>query len=664
MNWINRIYDALVNRVPGVRQRYQLWRNSHDGVGRIQGWGYLFLLNFRYHILRDKRLGRLHADASADDRISVPDEPESAGAFSMTPAELAAELQKADVISFDVFDTLIFRPFREPADLFYELSRRLRYPGLKQLRMEGEQIARAKLGGSREVTFEEIWNEVERLTGIPSREGMEAEWRTELDACFANPYFQEVLRLLKPSGAKLLICSDMYLGQTRILKLLEHCGFVGFDGCFVSCDHRTSKSEGGLFDVIREIYGPDLSYAHVGDNPHADVKQARSRKIAAIHYPNVNTVGRKYRCTDISPLVGSAYAGIVNTHLYQGLHRYSAAYELGFVYGGLFVTGYCQFIHAYAQQHGVERLLFLARDGEILHKAYCRLYPEDADRCAYVYWSRLAATKLCADRYRQQFKNQLIHYKADGQYALSRIMQTMELEDMLREFLEENPGIREEDPLTPYMAELLCQYLERNWDQVTAHYHDQRLEAERYYRQVLSGAKTAAAIDVGWVGNGPLMLRWLVEDHWKLGCSVQCMVAGTVGANSQDLETSEADLADGSMVSYLFSSMHNRDIWRIHDSALGHNMLVELLLCSTHPSFRGFTKDPDGNYSFSTHREQIPSDEVQAGVLDFVELFSRRPWNELQISGRDAMAPIKILYQNSQWIRTLIRESDIRANVE
>jgi len=664
MNRINRIYDALVNQVPGIRQRYQNWRNHHDGIGRFLGWGYLFLLNLRYHVLKEKQLGRISTNNSADDRIVIPEKPESASAFSMTPTELVALLQNADVVSFDVFDTLIFRPFREPTDLFYELSRKLRYPGLKQLRTEGEQQARAKLGGSREVTFEEIWSEVELLTGISAQEGMEAEWCAELEACFANPYFLEVFRLLKRSGVKIIVCSDMYLGQSRIQQLLAHCGFQGIDGCFVSCDYRISKSDGRLFDVIRNTYGQELRYAHVGDNPHADVKQARSRNITAIHYPNVNTVAQKYRCTDLSALIGSAYAGIVNTHLYQGLRRYSSAYEFGFVYGGLFVSGYSQFIHEYAKHHHVERLLFLARDGEILHKAYCRLYPEDADRCAYVYWSRLAATKLCANRFRQQYKNHLIRYKADGGYALTQIMQTMELEDMLQGFLDENPTLGASDLLTPPLAELLCKYLEKNWDQVIAHYTQQLREAGRYYERILSGANSAAAIDVGWVGSGPLMLRWLVEDYWKLGCSIQCMVAGTVGANSPDLETSEADLADGSMVSYLFSSMHNRDIWRIHDSALGHNMLVELLLCSTQPSFRGFTKGPDGNYSFGTHREKINSSDVQAGILDFVELFSRHPWKELQISGRDAMAPIKLLYQNAEWTRKLIRDTDFRANVE
>mgnify|MGYP006974362159 CR=1 FL=1 len=51
-------------------------------------------------------------------------------------------------------------------------------------------------------------------------------------------------------------------------------------------------------------------------------------------------------------------------------------YEYGYIYGGLFVTGYCSFIHDYCRQHDVDKILFLSRDGDILKQAYELLYPE------------------------------------------------------------------------------------------------------------------------------------------------------------------------------------------------------------------------------------------------------------------------------------------------
>lgn len=63
--------------------------------------------------------------------------------------------------------------------------------------------------------------------------------------------------------------------------------------------------------------------------------------------------------------------------------------------------GYCHFIHEYYEQHYLDQLLFLARDGDILRRVYQKLYPDD--RTVYVYWSRKAATKLMADEDKHDF---------------------------------------------------------------------------------------------------------------------------------------------------------------------------------------------------------------------------------------------------------------------
>ena len=57
------------------------------------------------------------------------------------------------------------------------------------------------------------------------------------------------------------------------------------------------------------------------------------------YYPNVNGSGERYRAYDMSPVIGGAYRGLVNTHLYNGALQFSREYEYGFIYGGLFVTG-------------------------------------------------------------------------------------------------------------------------------------------------------------------------------------------------------------------------------------------------------------------------------------------------------------------------------------
>ena len=683
-----QLHEGLVNRVPGIRERYQEYRGSH---AKIPSLAYLSALNFDYYVLRNKAL--------LADSVLRPDEgrkivmgSESALTGKMSPKRMADLLEPYDVISFDVFDTLILRKVNEPADLFYALQEKLDYPDLRRVRIEAEQQARQKrhaLFGDYEVNFEEIWTEAERMTGISASYGMQAEFETEILFSVGNPYFKRVVAELLFRRKTLVICSDMYLGQERIRELLRHCGYPAFSGYFVSCDHRKSKYDGSLYDVVRN--GSSARYIQVGDDPGSDVRQAHRKGFASLLYQNVTGAGSPYRAKDLSPLIGSMYASIVNGYLHNGTVRCSREFEFGFIYGGLFAAGYCGFIRSFAKEKGIDRILFLSRDGEILRRVYTYLYPEEAHKCRYVLWSRLAGTKMCAALMKSHYVQRMVAHKTGQGYTLAEIFDTMEICDMLGVFLSEYPkpegykgqiidnimsrivpdcGCYTPDTeLSDGVSRDLISFLDEHWEEVCAHYEAEIAEGKRYYAGVLGvdgeaseERKRIAVVDVGWVGSGAITLRKMLCDVWKFDCDVYGLLAGTAGAGSGDFGASVTEMADGRLFSYLFSASENRDIWKAHDPADGHNMLVELLLCSAKRSFRGFAAD--GQYNFSEYKEQIDVSAVQRGIMKFAELYKAHPWASFPISGRDAAAPIMLLYQNPEYISEILRDSGIRPNIE
>lgn len=81
-----------------------------------------------------------------------------------------------------------------------------------------------KAFGTGEVTIEEIWRILERETGISRKIGVQTEWSWEKRCCFANPYMLKVVQELQKYGKRLIVISDMYLGQRRVQELLENCG--------------------------------------------------------------------------------------------------------------------------------------------------------------------------------------------------------------------------------------------------------------------------------------------------------------------------------------------------------------------------------------------------------------------------------------------------------
>ena len=667
MKWNIFLYNALVNRVPGIQERYKRYRGEKKGIQRAYAWIYLIKLNAEYYIMHNESL-QVTIESQFDEHIILPACAESAIAREKDPDSFVNDIEKYDIISFDVFDTLILRTMDKPMDVFYLLQHKYHYPNFKQLRIEAEQkarIERSKNNSDCEVTLYEIWSCLEKMTGINAIEGMNDEIEAEKSVCYANPYFLNVIQLLMKKGKRIIITSDMYLEATQIEDILSTAGYPKFDHYFVSCSERKSKCEGDLYSFIKKVCGKNNTYAHIGDNEYSDVINAEKQGFHPVLYTNVHTKADKYRTQDLSPVVRSIYKGIVNGYLNNGLTERSVNYEFGFVYGGLFVLGFCQFIHNYVISHAIDKIFFLARDGEILIKAYKYLFPDEAAKCEYVLWSRLASTKMCANTYKNHYIQRMIFHKVNQNYSFSEILHTMEIDDMIDELEKFTEGKLTADvKLTKSNEDLFLEFIDHYWKKICNHYQQELEEGREYYKNKIGSAARIATIDVGWVGSGPLTLKHLIEDIWGFTCQVTGIVAGTCSSSSPDIETTEIEFATGDLVSYLFSSCINRDIWKIHDAAKGHNMIIELLLASTELSFRGFIKKSSGEYSFNHKRENINSCEIQRGILDFIKIYHAHPLNMIQISGRDAMAPILLLYRNEQLIAKLLEESKINANIE
>lgn len=671
---MDSMYIILVNRIPGIRDRYKKKRSHSRGtVGRIGAWIYLLWLNIEYYVFRNRKLQAAVRYPYYEEKSLYAKGSESSLSKRKSPKVFAEELSKYDVVSFDVFDTLIFRPFSEPTDLFFLLGNQLEYMDFKRIRCEMEWKAREKKykkDKSYEVTLDDIYEVLSEQTGIKKKEAMEAEFALECEFCFANPYMKQVVSHLKAKGKRIIITSDMYLNTEQIKTLLQTCGYEDFVTYYVSCDLRKSKNEGNLYDYIRSQEGTDKSYAHVGDNYISDVERAKDHKFVPFHYVNVNVAGEPFRPYDMSVITGGIYRGLVNSHIHNGLNSYSREYEYGYIYGGLFVTGYCQFIHQYVKEQDIDKILFLARDGDVLSKAYQILYPEESENWEYVYWSRLAALKLSARYYKYDYFRRFLYHKVNQNYTLEQIFSSMELTDMLPELCAQK-GITQETKLTDKNVEKIKRYLMKYWEAVLEHYKDQLEAGKQYYEKILKGCKSAVAVDIGWAGSGAVTLDYVVNKEWNLNCRITGIVAGTNSCHNAEPDTSETFLQSGWMASYMYSQRENRDIWKLHDAGKGHNLYWELLLDAPMGSFKGFYLDENGQCEcrFKEPKADVQKiGEIQNGILDFVKQYGglREKVGGLErIGGRDAYAPVVNVEQkmNSEFAKNIMSLAD-DANVE
>lgn len=96
-----------------------------------------------------------------------------------------------------------------------------------------------------------------------------------------------------------------------------------------------------------------------------------------------------------------------------------------------------------------------------------------------------------------------------------------------------------------------------------------------------------AIVDIGWRGSGAISLKKLYNELWGIPCEITGIVAG----NTKHTRMRDTSLAVcGSIVSYMFSEIHNRDIANHFAAKASRYMpLFEIIggSCSM-PSFLGF----------------------------------------------------------------------------
>ncbi|MDY0252731.1 MAG: hypothetical protein RBQ96_06535 [Candidatus Methanomethylophilaceae archaeon] len=299
----------------------------------------------------------------------------------MDAADILKETEKYGFVSFDVFDTLLLRPYVSPVDLFHHMESHFRRPGFAGERIRAERTSRSK--EFEEVTLDEIYD------GIDGRfkDLKDSELLFERQVLLPNPEMKAVFDEVKKSGKRILLLSDMYLPSVFLSEVLGKNGFEGYEHLYVSCEHRKSKHSGELFSLVLEDLGigpEDL--VHIGDGIVSDVKTPSKMGIRALKYPKVidryfSEQKREYRYYRRKKSLGRSVTVAVDALHSLNTPKDNFWYELGYRYGGPVNSAFATFIERTADKDGV--LLFVARDGYNARRAYDIMYGDVENHYVY-----------------------------------------------------------------------------------------------------------------------------------------------------------------------------------------------------------------------------------------------------------------------------------------
>jgi len=665
----DKFYYFLVEKNPNIRDEYQGYVNAHlseHQKNRKRSWRLLLKLNWHYRFLRKKTRLLPIPPASKARRLPFLNGTESKDlAKRHDVVTFARKLITHDVVSFDIFDTLILRPFSVPQDMFMVIGNKLDVVNFRTIRADAEREAREiKLAneGNTEITIYDIYERVARRTGIDAELGIQTELATEFEYCFANPYMQKVFRILKDQGKEIIIVSDMYIPHDIMEKLLEKCGYTGYAKLYVSCDYECNKKNGGLYKNVKKDF-KDKSIVHVGDNYQSDICSAQRCGIDAVHYQNCHEKGAPYRADGMSNLVGSLYSGIVNTHLLNGLYSYDPHYEYGFVYGGLYVVGYCNWIYKRAKEEGVEKILFLARDCDIYQKVFNQMFDDMPNE--YVYWSRIANTKYTVENERDDFLTRLVRHKASSVIpcTFGDILDSFELSSLKSKLKEDK--LSENAILTTDHIKKFEDFLVKHFEEIKDIYRPETEIAHKMFKKIIGEHKKVAVVDVGWLGSGPLGIKYLVEKKWNMSCEVKCYL---VGSTHPINHINMNELMQEKTETYIFSRMYNRAEYDLHTftNKGTNNIYFEFLTQACCPSFSGYSTNGDYIFDVPEVDNYNMTKQIQSGILDFAKLylgFSENNKYLRNISGYDAYMPYRYAIRDPRFVINLFSDASFSRGV-
>jgi predicted HAD superfamily hydrolase len=439
-------------------------------------------------------------------------------------APVAALLPQIQLLSLDVFDTLLLRTCRRPEDVFTEVGCRATARGLLARGIGPEEFASLRQGtqhhlyatlGS-EPSLEDIYAALPRTLGSPTRL-LRLEEEVETEMCVLNPSVASLVAHCAERGIRVVLLSDMYLGERRVRALLAQAGFdpsQWTDSVFVSVDAGGYKMTGAMYDLLAAAY-PDIprsAMLHIGDNVRSDVRAARAAGLHAVHYdmvrhdPDGVLALEALVCGSVVPeldalrrLAASMTGGLSDEA--HGWHRVGATVV------GPFTTALVEWALDQCEAEGVDLIAPLMREGHMLGPMLRRaaeargLFIEVAP----LYVSRQAVAFAGASDTRDDFVARLLDYRRHmtvGEiFDLVTLATPSELAGHANLQITSASAVNVAPGRSVRTAMVEFLQTEAAERQISSLVQDERTRLVAYLDQVRGGHHKMATLDVGFFGQ-------------------------------------------------------------------------------------------------------------------------------------------------------------------
>ncbi|MGN9196604.1 hypothetical protein [Blautia massiliensis (ex Liu et al. 2021)] len=491
--------------------------------------------------------------------------------------QLKKMIDHADVVSFDVFDTLIYRSRYDIQDIYIKTALYLEMDIDRYLnsRLIAESVAMKKNNG-KPVNIEKVFKYVD-CQGKSKKDVIEKELQIEVQNLKQNQEMYKIYKYCIETKKEIIITSDMYMNKDTISLILKKCGYLKFDSMFVSSEFEKSKYKGDLFDEIKKQY-VRKKVLHIGDAKRSDYLNAKIHGLSAFRYK-----------ADYSR---NKYYGI-------GYRRF----------GNLF-SAFKIWLDDNMDTSEYDHIFFLAREGLFLKKIYG--LDKATDDSIYLYVSRRSLTvpRLYHNNKYEDLEKIIVFSSA---FTAKTFLNRLGLEKTDEEILNKT-GI------SPTHIFYKNSYLsdEKLRNLYAVFYDEIVLNAKSEWTNLIQYLKNnsfegrVAIVDIGWNGTMQNALQNIINEA---NLAVNRLDGYYLGINAQNIK-------HGSARGFLYENKENNNSIKV----AGSYGLFELITLAHHGSVKCYSSDKynspilyEYNNDVDINNDLKKIEILQEGILDYVK---------------------------------------------
>lgn len=185
-----------------------------------------------------------------------------------------------EIISFDVFDTLIMRGVAKD----YHIRELV---GLKVAALLGREFdfptLRVKAEEDGNLTLDEIYKNFAELSGLDEatcKRIRELEVSTEVSLALPRARVVDWFKTAIKAGKEVWIICDTPLQTPDLERLLKKCGVEGYDKILLSCETDLRKDTAAIWNQLEDTV---YEFTHIGDDEVSDIQLPSERGLGTYH---------------------------------------------------------------------------------------------------------------------------------------------------------------------------------------------------------------------------------------------------------------------------------------------------------------------------------------------------------------------------------------------